>query len=74
MKKCAIFRKHAIAKTLINQVVIDVEGCDKHEIEAFVKSFNLICLNTNFRKFFHFKVIQNIFEICISKNPTFLKF
>jgi len=46
-----IFRKHAIAKTLINQVVIDIEGCDKHEIEAFVKSFNLICLKTNFRKF-----------------------
>jgi len=51
MKKCVIFRKHAIAKTLINQVVIDIEGCDKHEIEAFVKSFNLICLKTNFRKF-----------------------
>jgi len=51
MKKCLIFRKHAIAKTLINQVVIDIEGCDKHEIEAFVKSFNLICLKTNFRKF-----------------------
>jgi hypothetical protein len=51
MKKCVIFHKHAIAKTLINQVVIDIEGCDKHEIEAFVKSFNLICLNTNFRKF-----------------------
>jgi hypothetical protein len=28
-------------KTLINQVVIDIEGCDKHEIEAFVKSINL---------------------------------
>jgi hypothetical protein len=52
-----IFRKHAIAKTLINQVVIDRQGCDKHEIEAFVKSFNLICLKTNFRKF----SIQNIF-------------
>jgi uncharacterized protein YfkK (UPF0435 family) len=59
MKKCAIFRKHAIAKTIINQVVIDIEGCDKHKIEAFVKSFNLICLKTNFRKF----LIQNIFEI-----------
>jgi hypothetical protein len=35
MKKCVIFRKHEIAKTLINQVVIDIEGCDKHEIEAF---------------------------------------
>jgi hypothetical protein len=61
MKKCVIFRKLAIAKTLINQVVIDIEGCDKHDIEAFVKSFNLICLKTNFLKFFHFKVIQNIF-------------
>jgi hypothetical protein len=51
MKKCVIFRKHAIAKTLINQVVIDIEGCNKHKIEAFVKSFNLICLKTNFHKF-----------------------
>jgi hypothetical protein len=51
MKKCVIFGKYAIAKTLVNQVVIDMEGCDKHEIEAFVKSFNLICLKTNFRKF-----------------------
>jgi len=51
MKKCVIFFKHAIAKTLISQVVIDIEGCDKHEIEAFVKSFNLMCLKTNFRKF-----------------------
>jgi hypothetical protein len=51
MKKCVIFRKNAIAKTLINQVVIDIEGRDKHEIEAFVMSFNLICLKTNFHKF-----------------------
>jgi hypothetical protein len=51
MKKCVIFRKHAIAKTLINQVVIDIKGCDKNEIEAFVKSLNLICLKTNFHKF-----------------------
>ena len=51
MKKCVIFCKHAIPKTLINQVVIDIEGCDKHKIEAFVKSFNLICLKTNFLKF-----------------------
>jgi hypothetical protein len=48
MKKWVIFRKHESAKTLINQVVIYVEGCDKHEMEAFVKSFNLICLKTNF--------------------------
>jgi hypothetical protein len=73
MEKCVIFRKHAIARTLINQIVIDIEGCDKHEIEAFVKSFNLICLKTNFLKFLHFKVIQNIFEIWIFKKPTFLK-
>jgi hypothetical protein len=45
------FSQNAIAKTLINQVVIDIEGRDKHEIEAFVKSFNLICLKTDFRKF-----------------------
>jgi hypothetical protein len=51
MKKCVIFRKHAIAKTLINEAVIDIQGCDKHEIEAFVNSFNFICLNTNFLKF-----------------------
>jgi hypothetical protein len=51
MKKCVIVRKHAIAKTLMNQVGIDIEGCDKHEIEAFVKSFNLICPKTNFHKF-----------------------
>jgi uncharacterized protein YfkK (UPF0435 family) len=51
MKKRVIFRKHAIAKTLVNQVVIDIEGCDKHKIEAFVKSFNLICLKTNLSKF-----------------------
>jgi hypothetical protein len=50
-KRTIFFRKHAIAKTLINQVIIDIEGCDKHEIEAFVKSFNLICLKTNFHKF-----------------------
>jgi methionyl-tRNA synthetase len=48
MKKCVIFRKHAIAKTLINHI----EGRNKHEIEAHVKSFNLIFLKTNFRKFF----------------------
>jgi len=51
MKKCIIFRIHAIAKTVINQVVIDIEVCDKHKIEASVKSFNLICLKTNFLKF-----------------------
>jgi hypothetical protein len=51
MKKCVIFRKHAIAKTLINQVLIDIEGCDEQEIEAFVRSFNLVCLKTNFHKF-----------------------
>jgi hypothetical protein len=38
MKKCVIFRKHAIAKTLINQVVIDIEGYDKHEIKAIIFS------------------------------------
>jgi hypothetical protein len=51
MKKLTIFRKPAIAKTPIKQVVIDIEGCDKQEIEAFVRSFNVICLKTNFHKF-----------------------
>ena len=51
MKKCVIFRINTIAKTLINQVVIDIEGCDKHEIEAFVKRFNLICLRPIFVNF-----------------------
>jgi hypothetical protein len=74
MKKCVIFRKQAIAKTLLNQVAIDIEGCDKHEIEAFIKSFNLMCLKTNFLNFFNFKVIQNIFEIWIFTKPTFFKF
>jgi hypothetical protein len=51
-----------LRKYFINQVVIDIEGCDKHKIEAFVKSFNLICLKTNFHKF------------SISKFKIFLKF
>jgi hypothetical protein len=38
MKTRTIFRKHAIAKTLINQVVIDIEGCDKNEIEALLRA------------------------------------
>jgi hypothetical protein len=41
MKKCVIFRTRAIAKTLSNQVVMDIQECDKLEIEALVKSFNL---------------------------------
>jgi hypothetical protein len=52
MKKCVNFHKHAVAKSLINQVVNDIEGCDKHEIEAVVMSFNSVCLKTNFRKIF----------------------
>jgi hypothetical protein len=60
MKKCVIFRKHVIVKTLINQVVIDMEGCDKHEIEDFVKSFNFMSKH-QFSYIFHFKVIQSIF-------------
>jgi uncharacterized protein YfkK (UPF0435 family) len=74
MKKWVIFQEHAIAKTLINQVVIDLEGCDKHEIEAFVKSFNFVCLKTNFSKF----SISSSFKIFLKfeflKKPTFLKF
>jgi hypothetical protein len=34
MKKYVIFQKHAIAKSLINQVVINTEGCDTYEIEG----------------------------------------
>jgi hypothetical protein len=64
MKKCVIFCKHAIAKTLINQVVIDTEGCDKHKIEAFVKSFNLIRLKTNFPKFSTSKSFKIILYFC----------
>jgi hypothetical protein len=69
MKKCLIFCKHVIAKMPINQVVIDIEGCDEHEIEAFVKSFNLICPKTNFHKFsisrsfiifFKFEFLKNL--------------
>jgi hypothetical protein len=71
MKKCEFFRKHAIAKTLINQVVIDIEGCDKHEIETFVKSFNLICLMTNFRKFSVSRKFKTFFLIWIFKNLPF---
>jgi uncharacterized protein YfkK (UPF0435 family) len=37
-----------MAKTVINQVVIDIDGCDKHEIEAFVQSFNLILSKDQF--------------------------
>ena len=68
MMKCVIFRIHAIAKTLIDQVVIDIEGCDKHEIEAFVKGFNLICLKTNFRKFSISRSFKNRFFLTYMYN------
>ena len=74
MKKCVIFRIHAIAKTLINQVVIDIEGCDKHEIEAFVKSFNLICLKTNFHKFSVSRSFKIFLKFEFFKNLPFKKF
>jgi hypothetical protein len=74
MKKCVIFRKHKISKTLINQVAIDIEGCDKYEIEAFVKSFNLICLNTNFRKLSISRSFKILLKFESFKKPTFLKF
>jgi uncharacterized protein YfkK (UPF0435 family) len=74
MKKCVTFRKHAIAKTLINQVVIDIEGCDKHEIEAFVKSFSLICLKTNFSKFSISRSFKIFLKFEFKKKTTFLKF
>jgi hypothetical protein len=51
-----------LRKHFIDQVVIDIEGCDQHEIEAFVKSFNLICLKTNFHKFYISKSLKK-FEI-----------
>jgi hypothetical protein len=73
MKECVIVRKHAIAKTPINQVVIDIEGCDKHGIEAFVKSFNLICLKTNFRKFSTSRSFKIFLKFEFLKKPTFLK-
>jgi hypothetical protein len=42
MKKCVNFHKHAVAKSLINQAVIDTQGYDKHEIKAVLKSVNFI--------------------------------
>jgi hypothetical protein len=74
MKKCVIFRKHAIAKTLINPVVIDIEGCGKHEIEAFVKIFNYICPNTNFRNFSISRSFKIFLKFEFLKEPTFLEF
>jgi hypothetical protein len=72
--KCVIFRKHAIAKTLTNQVVIDIEGCDKHEIEASLKGFNLICLKTKFLKFSISRSFKIFLKFEFLKKPTFLKF
>jgi hypothetical protein len=63
-----------LRKHFIPQVVIDIEGCDKHEIEAFVNSFNLICIKTNFHKFSisrSFKIFLK-FEFFLKKT-TFLK-
>jgi hypothetical protein len=71
MKKCVIFHKHAIAKTLINQVVIDIEGCDKHEIEAFVKSLNLIFLKTSFHKFSISRSFKIFLKFEFLKNQPF---
>jgi hypothetical protein len=75
MKKCVIFHKNAIAKTLINQVIINIEVCDKHEIEAFAKSFNLICLNTKFPNLStskSFKIFRNL--KFLFKKPTLLQY
>jgi hypothetical protein len=71
MKKCVICHKYAIVKTLINQVVIDIEGCDKHEIEASVKSFNLICLKTNFLKFSTSRSFKIFLKFEFLKNRPF---
>jgi glutathione peroxidase-family protein len=62
-----------LRKHFINQVVINIEGCDKHEIEAFIKSFNLICLKTNFRKFLISKSFKIFLKFECLKKPTFLK-
>jgi hypothetical protein len=65
-----------LRKHFINQVVIDTVGYDKHEIEAFVKSFNLICLKTNFLKFSiskSFKIFLKFEIFFFLKKPTFLK-
>ena len=74
MKKREIFRIHAIVKTLINQVVIDIEGCDKHENEAFVKSFNLTCPKTNFRKFSILRSFKIFLKFEFFKNLHFQNF
>jgi hypothetical protein len=71
MKKCVIFRKHAVAKTLINQVVTNIEQCDEHEIEAFVKSFNLMCLKTNFLKFSTLRSFKIFLKFEFLKNLPF---
>jgi hypothetical protein len=74
MKKCIIFRKNAVVKTLVNQLVIDIDGCDKHEIEAFVKNLILskykfilnllfqghpIFFNLNFKTVPFLKILKN---------------
>jgi hypothetical protein len=60
-----------LRKPFINQVVIDIEGCDKHEIEAFVKKFNLMCLKTNFLKFYISKPFKIFLKFEFLKKPTF---
>jgi hypothetical protein len=71
MKKWVTFRKHAVAKTIIHQVVTDIEGCDKHVIEAFIKSFNLIRLKTNFHKFFISRSFKIFLKFEFFKNVLF---
>jgi hypothetical protein len=71
------FSQHMrFAKTLINQVVMDilVDGCDRHEIEAVVKSFNLMCLNTNFRKFSISRSFKILLKFAFLKNLPFYNF
>jgi hypothetical protein len=61
-----------VRKTLINQVVIDIEGSDLHEIEAFVNSINLMSkrpISINFPFPGHSKYFGNL----DFKNSHFLK-
>jgi hypothetical protein len=51
--------------------LIDIEGCDKHQIEAVVKSFNLICLKTNIRKIFISRSFKIILKFEFLKNLPF---
>jgi hypothetical protein len=61
-------------RTLVSQVVIDIEGCDQHDVEAFVKSFNLICPKTSFHKLSTLRPFKIFLKFEFLKKPSFLKF